>query len=44
VLGRTASRNGLAHALSYPLGSRAPVFYRAIFKGLQGRIGKDFNG
>lgn len=44
VLGRTASRNGLGHALSYPLGSRAPVLYGALVKGLQGRIGKDFNG
>jgi rhamnopyranosyl-N-acetylglucosaminyl-diphospho-decaprenol beta-1,3/1,4-galactofuranosyltransferase len=43
VLGRTASRNGVLHALSYPLGQRAPLFYRAIFKGWRSQIGKDFN-
>jgi GT2 family glycosyltransferase len=44
VLGRTASRNGIGAALSLLLGSNAPVFYLAIARGLQGKIGKDFNG
>lgn len=44
VLGRTASRNGLGAALSLVAGASAPVFYTAILRGLQGRIGKDFNG
>ena len=44
VLGRTASRNGIGAALSLVLGSNASVFYSAIARGLQGKIGKDFNG
>lgn len=44
VLGRTASRNGIGAALSLVLGSNASVFYSAIGRGLQGKIGKDFNG
>lgn len=44
VLGRTASRNGLGAALSYVLGARSPAFYSAIVRGLQGKVGKDFNG
>lgn len=42
VLGRTAKRNGLPTALSYVLGSHAPVFYKAIARGLRGQIGRDF--
>lgn len=44
VLGRTASRNGVGSVLSLVLGRNAPVFYSAIARGLQGKIGKDFNG
>jgi GT2 family glycosyltransferase len=44
VLRRTASRNGIGAALSLVLGVNAPVFYSAIARGLQGKIGKDFNG
>lgn len=44
ALGRTARRNGLGAALSYPLGANAPMFYRAIVRGLRGQIGKDFIG
>jgi len=44
ALGRTAHRNGLVAALSYPFGAEAPLFYRAIGRGLRGQIGKDFNG
>ena len=44
VLGRTASRNGVGSVLSLVLGRNASVFYSAIARGLQGKIGKDFNG
>lgn len=44
VLARTASRNGVLTALSFLAGTRAPAFYLAIFRGLQGKVGKDFNG
>jgi len=43
VLGRTASRNGLGHALSYPLGRRAPLFYTALWRGWRSQVGKDFH-
>lgn len=43
ALVRIAQRNGLSDALSYVFGSRASFFYRAIIRGLQGRIGKDFD-
>ena len=44
VLARTANRNGISFALSLLIGTGAPAFYGAIFKGLKGQIGKDFNG
>jgi rhamnopyranosyl-N-acetylglucosaminyl-diphospho-decaprenol beta-1,3/1,4-galactofuranosyltransferase len=44
VLGRTAQRNGLLTVMSYLSGPRAPIFYLAILRGLQGKIGKDFVG
>jgi rhamnopyranosyl-N-acetylglucosaminyl-diphospho-decaprenol beta-1,3/1,4-galactofuranosyltransferase len=44
VLGRTARRNGIGTALSFVLGRNAGVFYSAIARGLQGKIGRDFNG
>ncbi|MBS3911141.1 MAG: glycosyltransferase [Hydrogenophaga sp.] len=44
VLGRTASRNGMGMVLSLVAGSMAPAFYSAIARGLQGKVGKDFNG
>jgi rhamnopyranosyl-N-acetylglucosaminyl-diphospho-decaprenol beta-1,3/1,4-galactofuranosyltransferase len=44
VLGRTAKRNGLLAVMSYLSGPRAPIFYLAIMRGLQGKIGKDFVG
>jgi rhamnopyranosyl-N-acetylglucosaminyl-diphospho-decaprenol beta-1,3/1,4-galactofuranosyltransferase len=44
VLARTASRNGLGTVLSYVLGAKSPAFYMAIVRGLQGKVGKDFNG
>lgn len=42
VLARVARRNGLGAALSYLVGRDAGAFYRAIRRGLAGRIGKDF--
>jgi len=42
ILGRTAKRNGLTTVLGYMFGSRAPVFYKAIARGLRSQIGKDF--
>ena len=44
VLVRTASRNGVGEALSFLAGAKAPAFYMAIVRGLQGKVGKDFNG
>ena len=44
VLGRTASRNGILTALSFVGGTQSPAFYMAIARGLQGKVGKDFNG
>jgi rhamnopyranosyl-N-acetylglucosaminyl-diphospho-decaprenol beta-1,3/1,4-galactofuranosyltransferase len=44
VLGRSAKRNGLLAVTSYLSGSRAPIFYLAILRGLRGKIGKDFAG
>jgi rhamnopyranosyl-N-acetylglucosaminyl-diphospho-decaprenol beta-1,3/1,4-galactofuranosyltransferase len=44
VLGRTGKRNGLRAVISYLSGSRAPIFYLAILRGLRGEIGKDFVG
>jgi len=43
-LARTASRNSLAAMFSYVAGPRAPLLWRAIGRGLNGRIGKDFDG
>jgi rhamnopyranosyl-N-acetylglucosaminyl-diphospho-decaprenol beta-1,3/1,4-galactofuranosyltransferase len=44
VLGRTASRNGVMTALSFVFGTQSRTFYMAIARGLQGKVGKDFNG
>lgn len=42
VIARVGRRNGPSAALSYLVGGNAGVFYRAISRGLAGRIGKDF--
>lgn len=42
AIGRTVSRNGLADGFSYVAGANARVFYRAIARGLRGRVGRDF--
>lgn len=44
VLARTAARNSPATALSYVVGRHAPLLWKAIARGLRGRIGKDFDG
>lgn len=43
VLGRMASRNGIGFVLSLLMGRYASVFYTAIVRGLQGKVGKDFH-
>lgn len=43
VLMRTAQRNSWGEAFSYMLGKRASVFYSAIWRGLIGKVGKDFD-
>ena len=42
ALWRAANRSGVGAALSYPFGANAPMFYRAIGRGLRGQTGKDF--
>ena len=42
VLARVGQRNGPLTALSYLVGRNAAAFYGAIWRGLAGRIGKDF--
>ena len=44
ALARTARRNSLPEALSYVAGRRAPTLWRAISRGLGGRIGRDHAG
>ena len=44
VLVRLASRNGLGFVVSLLAGRQAPTFYKAITRGLRGKVGKDFNG
>jgi rhamnopyranosyl-N-acetylglucosaminyl-diphospho-decaprenol beta-1,3/1,4-galactofuranosyltransferase len=44
VLVRTVSRNGVLTALSFVGGLQSQAFYKAIFRGLRGKVGKDFNG
>lgn len=44
VIVRVAARNGIGSALGYLAGRQAPAFYRAIGRGLAGKVGKDFGG
>lgn len=44
VWARTAKRNGLGMGFSLLVGKSAPAFYKAIYRGLSGKLGKDFNG
>ena len=43
ALVRTARRNSPTAALSYLAGPRSPTLWKAIRRGLGGRIGKDFD-
>lgn len=43
ALHRIARRNSLGEALSYVAGSRAPILWKAVRRGLNGQIGKDFD-
>jgi GT2 family glycosyltransferase len=43
VLARTVRRNSAGTALSYVAGRNAPVLWRAVARGLKGRMGKDFD-
>jgi GT2 family glycosyltransferase len=43
ALFRTAHRNSIPAALSYVAGPKAPVLWKAVARGLGGRIGKDFD-
>ena len=42
-LARAVRRNSARDALSYVAGRRAPLLWKAIARGLRGRIGKDFH-
>jgi GT2 family glycosyltransferase len=44
ALGRVAKRNGLLAAASFLVGANAPLFYLAVVRGLQGKVGKDLVG
>lgn len=43
ILFRIAKKNGLKTSISLISGSLAPVFYTAIYRGLMGKIGKDYD-
>ena len=43
VLGRLGRRNGIGFVLSLLIGRNASIFYAAIFRGLQGKVEKDFD-
>ena len=43
VLWRTARRNSIGEALRYVAGRRSSILWKAIYRGLSGQIGKDFD-
>ena len=43
ALGRTAQRNSPGEALSYIVGKRAPLLWKAIARGRRGKVGKDLD-
>ncbi len=43
VIIRTGKRNGLGYLFDLVIGKHKRSFYRAIFRGLQGKVRKDFN-
>ena len=40
---RVARRNSIAEAVSYVIGGRAPILWKAVVRGLRGQIGRDFD-
>jgi len=43
ALARTARRNSWIEALSYVVGRRAPILWKAVHRGLAERVGRDFD-
>jgi len=43
AVSRVAKRNSVAEALSYIVGRRAPVLWRAIARGFKGEVAKDYH-
>ena len=43
ILFRIAKKNGLKTSISLILGSLAPLFYTAVYRGFRGRIAKDYD-
>jgi GT2 family glycosyltransferase len=43
ALARTAQRNSVREALSYVVGKRAPLLWKAVSRGLKGKIGNDLD-
>jgi GT2 family glycosyltransferase len=43
AVARTARRNSLRQALSYLVGRRAPILWKAVRRGMAGRVGNDFD-
>jgi GT2 family glycosyltransferase len=43
AVSRVARRNSLRDGLSYVVGTRAPVLWKAIVRGVRGEIGKDYD-
>lgn len=43
ILFRIAKKNGLKTLISLILGSLAPLFYTAVYRGFRGRIAKDYD-
>ena len=43
ILFRIAKKNSLKTSISLVFGSLAPIFYKAIYRGLRGRVAKDYD-
>ncbi len=44
TVGRLSSRNGFGFVMSLLIGRNAKLFYVALVRGLQGKVGRDFDG
>jgi len=44
AVSRVARRNSLGEGLSYVIGGKAPILWRAIARGLRGELAKDYHG